>query len=191
MDPPPEVWKPIEYAPNYAVSSYGAVKNISTDRMLKPSKNTTGIYKVTLAVNKKQITRSVKTLVAETFVEPEFNPYDKEQIFDTPMLLDNDQKNLHASNIVWRPRWFACTYTRQFDRMDIYDRYGPFQDDHTQIIYKSAASAAKHLGVLPGQVIDHSSAQHWRQDKWPVFPIMHTFTYLPVSHPNEVPKNAI
>jgi hypothetical protein len=55
-----------------------------------------------------QFHRSVPLLVAKAFLDPESEP------FDTPINLDGDRHNNRVENLVWRPRWFAIKYNRQF-----------------------------------------------------------------------------
>lgn len=101
-------WEELEEFPNYAVSSHGHVVNMKTDRDLKPSRNQQGHVKVSLYRDKQLLTRSVALLVAQTFVErPSIH-------FDTPVHLDGDYSNCFADNLMWRPRWYAIKYHKQF-----------------------------------------------------------------------------
>src|SRR5437868_6449510 len=100
-----EVWEVIPEFPNYAVSSSGRIHNLERDRPVALSVTRQGGVKVGLSDGIKQRTRSVKILVADAFV---LRPREIE--YDTAMLLDGNQLNLYASNIVWRPRWFALKY---------------------------------------------------------------------------------
>lgn len=109
-----ELWKRIPKFRGYEVSTYGRVANVSNDLLLQPSKTLQGGLKVGLYQDGVQHTRSLKVLVAEAFVEHDIDPVSTDVPFDTPILLDGDQENCHATNILWRPRWFAWQYSRQF-----------------------------------------------------------------------------
>jgi hypothetical protein len=56
-----------------------------------------------------QCSRSIPRLVASTFLSP---PTD---IFNTPIQLDGDPENCRVDNLMWRPRWYAVKYKRQFE----------------------------------------------------------------------------
>ena len=60
--------------PNYAVSSYGKVINITTGRILKPRKNRDGYYYVNLYKNKVMFYKKIHRLVTITFLN---NPENK------------------------------------------------------------------------------------------------------------------
>jgi hypothetical protein len=73
-----EEFKIIVECPKYSVSNLGNVKNINTEKILKPSLHTDGYKQVTLHVEKnKIITRKVHRLVANAFIP---NPENKECI---------------------------------------------------------------------------------------------------------------
>lgn len=93
---------------NYSIDEEGFILNRKTNREVKKSLTEYGVVKVGLFRDGVQYTRSVKRLVAKYFVNG------RTSIFDTPMLLDGDENNIHHSNIVWRPRWFSCLYKSQF-----------------------------------------------------------------------------
>ncbi len=117
-----EHWSDIPEFPNYCVSDLGAVVNKSTGRYLIQTMATGGTYKVGLVRAGKQYTRSVKVLVAEAFVEGQ------SEIFNTPIQLDGYQENMRWDNLMWRPRWFAWKYTRQFSEVSDFNRVGWVHD---------------------------------------------------------------
>jgi len=103
-------WHELEEFPDYAVSEQGDIANIKTGIPRKLSINGQGIVKITLYDTRKQlVTRSVARMVAEAFV-----PKPDQEIFDTPIHMDGELTNCRADNLVWRPRWFAIKYHRQF-----------------------------------------------------------------------------
>lgn len=62
-----EYWVTLDLLPNYAISNYGRVVNINTERELKASKNDSGHLKVDLYHNGKQKQVYVHRLVAKAF----------------------------------------------------------------------------------------------------------------------------
>lgn len=70
-----EIWKDIENFSNYQISSYGNIKNKTTNKLLKPS-NKGGYlcYKITNN-DKKSISTKIHRLVATTFIKNPENKY--------------------------------------------------------------------------------------------------------------------
>lgn len=135
--------KTIPDFPNYDVTSDGKVFNRLTGREMTLSPTIQGELTVGLVRDGKQYRRSVKVLVAQSFVEGETS------IMNTPILLDLDKHNLNASNIRWRPRWFAWKYVRQF--VESYPGWffnGPILDVNNEIQYQSILDAAVVNGLL-------------------------------------------
>lgn len=103
-------WCEIDDFPGYAVSDLGEVRNLKTQRILKTKVNQYGVIGVGLMRDGLQFHRSVPLLVAQAFLKRSFSA------FDTPINLDGDRYNNHISNLMWRPRWFAIEYNRQFKK---------------------------------------------------------------------------
>lgn len=104
-------WAPLYEFPNYEVSRSGEVRSTKSGRIIAPSKTMQGAVKVGLNDHDNiQRTRSVKTLVAEAFVDG------RNATFNTPVHRDGNQENNHADNLCWRPRWFALKWTREFNQ---------------------------------------------------------------------------
>ena len=160
-----EVWKHLPEFPDYWVSNLGQVRNENRDHILKPSLTKAGVLKVGLVRAGKQLTRSVKVLVAESFV-PNTN-----ELFDTPIQLDGDPLNVHADNLIWRPRWFAWKYHKQMEKVDEYLSTKSVKDSKTGLVYSSIANAAMSNGLLFVEV-EMSVMNHI-----PVFPTWHHFTW--------------
>jgi hypothetical protein len=141
-----EVWRQIKDFSDYDVSNLGNIANNKTDVILEKSLTKQGGVKVGLVKNGKQYTRSVKVLVANTFVEGKTN------IFNTPILLNGDQLDCSADNIMWRPRWHAWHYSYQFNNVKDFYRIGPVLElDDNGIIfcaYKDVVEAGIVNGVL-------------------------------------------
>src|SRR5690348_13611375 len=104
-----EVWRQIYEFPAYSVSNMGRVRNDDTGRIMAMSRNQFGIVNVGLVVGRKQYKRSVALLVAEAFL-----PTWESEVFTSPIHLNGDREDCRAENLMWRPRWFAIKYHRQF-----------------------------------------------------------------------------
>lgn len=111
-------WETLEEFPSYEVSNFGEFVNARTDREVHTSRTQQGHAKITLSKEGRLITRSAALLVAKAFIEP------PEDHFDTPIHLDGDLMNCMVENLMWRPRWFAIRYHRQF-------QYEDFHNDRT------------------------------------------------------------
>jgi len=137
-----EEWDQIDEFPDYSVSSFGRIRNDIRDAPVCTSLTLQGAVKVGLMKGGVQYTRSVKVIVAERFV-PQTNP-----MFNTPIHLDCDQQNNRASNLVWRPRWFAWKYAQQL--VDIEHYYGskPIMNLKTGVVYANVVEAAMANGLL-------------------------------------------
>jgi hypothetical protein len=158
---------PIDHFPDYYINEEGIVINSATGRDMTLSPTENGDLTVGLMRNGVQHRRSVKGIVARTFVDGYTD------IFNTPIQLDGNKDNLHASNIVWRPRWFAWKYARQFVEPHpdwYYD--GPIKDVNTSIRYHTIFEAAIYHGLL---CIDIYECM--RRDEV-VFPTAQRFRYM-------------
>ena len=137
-----EISKPIDGFPTYEITNYGRVFNSYSGREMSLSPTLYGDLTVGMMHDRVQHRRSVKVMVARAFVEGETEE------FDTPILLDGNRENLQASNIVWRPRWFAWEYTRQFHHTFDWFFDKPVIDITTDTIYESIFAAATTNGNL-------------------------------------------
>lgn len=137
-----ESYHRIPYFPNYMISSFGRVYNLAKNTFMTHTPTLGGDLTVGLNINGSQYRRSVKRLVAEAFVQG------KSDLFDTPIQLDNDKTNLHASNIVWRPRWFAWKYARQLDAIPSWAWSGPVVDIVSGVEFENIIEAAVQSGSL-------------------------------------------
>lgn len=118
-------WEELEEFPDYAVSDLGEVVNMKTGMSRKLSINQQGVCKVSLYSKNRLLTRSVAVLVADAFV-PRL-----EAFHDTPIHLDGDRQNCTAENLMWRPRWFAIMYHKQFHFETFHDDMRRFVDVNT------------------------------------------------------------
>ncbi|HMT68966.1 MAG TPA: hypothetical protein PKD16_02325 [Saprospiraceae bacterium] len=142
-------WHELEEFPDYAVSEQGDIANIKTGIPRKLSINGQGIVKITLYDTRKQlVTRSVARMVAEAFV-----PKPDQEIFDTPIHMDGELTNCRADNLVWRPRWFAIKYHRQFRNPEFHIARGTFIDIDSEEVYDSIKDICVRNGVFWQDVI--------------------------------------
>lgn len=137
-----EIWRTIEGFPDYAVSNYGRVMNIKRQTNMTASPNQKGTLTVGLSRRGYQHRKSVKHLVAETFVDGQTNT------FNTVIQLDGDRSNFHASNLAWRPRWFAFKYMAQLEDVPDWAYTGPISDRVNGYTFESIVDAATATGVL-------------------------------------------
>ena len=87
-----EVFREIENYDNYAVSSFGRVKNTKTGRILKAGLNSNGYFIVMLSEDAIKKTHQVHRLVANAFLD---NPDDKLCVDHK----DNNKTNNNISNL--------------------------------------------------------------------------------------------
>lgn len=102
-------WSPILEFPGYSVSDTGCVFNETYRRTLVPTANQFGVAQVGLMRDRVQYKRGVALLVANAFLDPP-----PSGSFNTPINLNGDRLYNALDNLVWRPRWFAIKYHRQF-----------------------------------------------------------------------------
>lgn len=95
-----EIWKPVKNYENlYEVSNTGKIKSLSynhqkTPKIMKPTINSAGYYKVELYKNGKSNIFSIHRLVAESFIE---NPNN----YPCVNHIDCNKKNNNVSNLEW------------------------------------------------------------------------------------------
>lgn len=134
-------WAELEEFPDYAVSELGEVGNMKTGLIRKLSINQQGNVKVSMYRGRELHTRSVAVLVAEAFVEG------KTTLFNTPIHLDGDKRNCRADNLMWRPRWYAVQYHRQFYEPAFHDSVLPIVEITTGLEFESVKDACMTLGL--------------------------------------------
>lgn len=161
-----ENWVPIFNFEGYSVSDNGRVMNEKSGRIVKQSLTRTGLVKVGLFKEGVQHTRSVGLLVAEAFVEGQTD------WFDTPIHLDGDRFNNFSVNLMWRPRWFAWKFARQFSELGPHNDRGPLMDLETGLVYSNFAEVASTFGILMDDI--------WKYliHKKEIFPTKQTFKLI-------------
>lgn len=161
-----EVSESIEGFPGYEISNHGRVYNLRNGREMVLSPTMNGDLTVGLTRGGHQYRFSVKGLVARAFVEGESDE------FNTPTLLDGDKYNLYFKNIVWRPRWFAWKYTRQFSHPEGWYQQGPIYEITDGVLYESFLDASVRNGILCSDI--RQSIYH---GEMMVFPTGQVFVY--------------
>ncbi len=154
-----EEWTEVPEFPWYSVSNTGEVSSDRTGKILSQNINQQGIPHVGLAIDGKIYRKSVSVLVAEAFLPPSRFSH-----FTTPTHLDGDKLNNFVTNLVWRPRWFAIQYQRQF-----YDVHSSMQNMPVEIIntgevFEHTIDLCMKYGVL---VMDVVRAVHHAGSKVP------------------------
>ena len=104
-----EEWSVIPEFPNYLISPSGEIFNRKYDMFMRSRPNNFGHFKIALTDDKtgERYDRSVVKLVAEAFVDR------PDELCNQIVVLDGNFANVHASNLMWRPKAFAWKYTRQ------------------------------------------------------------------------------
>lgn len=142
-----EKWHELDEFPDYAISSLGHIHNIKTGMPRRTSINQQGIVKISLYKNGSElITRSVAVMVAEAFCEGQT------EFFNTPIHLDGDRENCRADNLMWRPRWFAVQYHRQFESPEFHKSDVHIEDLESGKEYYSVKEACMDLGLYYNDV---------------------------------------
>ena len=142
-----EYWKDIAEFSEYAVSNYGKIRSNKSGRILSTSPNQFGVVQVGLMKDGVQYHRSVPLLVAKTFLPIKPGP------FDTPINLNGDRGDNHVDNILWRPRWFAIKYNRQF-RYPYYNPIPtPIADKKTGEVSANSFDCAIRYGLLEEEIV--------------------------------------
>lgn len=143
-----EEWRPVKEFPNYSVSSHGRVRNDRANRLLSISYNQQGIAQVGFSHNGRYHKRSVAVLVAQVFIPHKMGP------FDTPINLDGNRRNNHVDNLMWRPRWFAVMYHKQFKQLNNPNRIKhPIINIKTNEIFEDSFVCCIHYGLLEKDLV--------------------------------------
>lgn len=142
-----EEWIQIFRFPDYSVSNFGEVRSDKTGRSMALNETQWGLVQVGLMRDGVQYHRSVPLLVANAFLEPVGGP------FDTPINLDGDRHNNSVDNLVWRPRWFAVKYNKQFRHRYHMSIESPIVDLKTGEVCSDSIECAKRYGLLEEDLV--------------------------------------
>ena len=89
-----EIWKPIEDFDNYEVSSWGRVRNKTTEKILKPYENDKGYLKVEIYHDGIGCKKRINRLVAAAFID---NPANLPCVDH----IDGNKQNNSVTNLRW------------------------------------------------------------------------------------------
>lgn len=87
-----ELWKPIKDNPKYWISTWGRVKNVKFNRILKPQRATNGYLQVGISNNSHSTSKSIHQLMALTFLGSKPFKFEISHI-------DNEKENNRLSNL--------------------------------------------------------------------------------------------
>jgi NUMOD4 motif len=156
-------WRDIAAFANYQVSDSGDVRNLKTERILKPSHTQMGHLKVNLVQDGVTYTKGINHLVARAFLKPP-NRAD----FISVIHLDGDKANCHHTNLLWRPRYFAIQYHLQFGTYHFEKKTQPVFEPDTGWTYPTAQDVVTTHGLL---LTDLLTAIHVGTYVWPTYQI--------------------
>lgn len=135
-----ERWKQNEELPNYEISDAGCVRSIKTGRVLKTNKNRKGYRSVSLRKNGEQVTRTVRRLVAETFLRDDYRP--GLQVANK----DGDRGNDNANNLEWKHKRDIIRKTYENGRKQTH-RMKRVRVVETGDIYESITECSRATGI--------------------------------------------
>lgn len=148
MENLPEVFREIPGFPGYAVSSLGRIQNTNTGRDMRIGRNGRGISMVGMMFAGVQYKRSVALLVAQAFLD--LPPHES---FDSVIHLNGDKTHCAASNLMWRPLWFAGRYHQQFGRVESLRFLTPVHCIETDEWFENSEHMAKTYGLLERDIV--------------------------------------
>lgn len=142
-----EQWKPIHEFPGYSVSSEGRIRNDRNRHIMAQTLNQQGIVQVGFSQEGRYHKRAVAPLVAHAFIPRPFGPY------DTPINLDGDRTNNGVDNLMWRPRWFAICYHKQFKKRYHSPINREIMEMKTREVFPTAFDACLKYGLLEQELV--------------------------------------
>lgn len=142
-----EDWAIIDAFPQYEVSTLGHIRNHKTKRIMLTRLNQYGVVGVKLMKDGTQFHRSVPLLVAATYIRKQ------NLAFDTPINLDGDRDNNAVSNLIWRPRWHAVAYGKQFENPYEQPILRRIVDRQSSVVYENSWHCAVTNGLLESDIV--------------------------------------
>jgi len=159
-----ERWVALSDFPGYSVSDEGRVRNDKFDKLRKVHVQQ-GYATVAFMRNGKLVNRMLAQLVAREFVERQ------REAFDSPIHLDGDKLNCRASNLMWRPRWFALRHARQFS-LNLPECPDRVRNINTGEVYDNVWQVVFDKGVIYNDVVLSIYNRTY------VFPLFHYFEWV-------------
>lgn len=95
----------------------------------------------------KRTTVPLANLVARAFL------HRRNEDDNTLIHLNGVKDDCRASNLAWRPRWFANAYHRMFDKHDVDDEENYVQEIETGIVFENIMLACVRYGILFDDVL--------------------------------------
>lgn len=148
-----EIWKRIEWSPDYEVSNYGRVKSYKRDKengrlmKLTPSKKGYIIIQLPNIYTEKRKITGVHRLVAEAFIP---NPKNKSDVNHR----DENKSNNHVSNLEWMTHKENCNYGTSIERSSLARKNRPNSSIWRKVrcietgkIYSSLKEAKEKTGI--------------------------------------------
>jgi hypothetical protein len=158
-----EIWKKIDEAPDYEISSYGRVSSIKykEKRILKPTKNKTGYLQIGLCYQ----TNKRKWFLVHRLVLSAFSPIKNMDIMEVNHK-DEDKENNYLDNLEWITSIDNCNYGTRNSKLGV--KAIKIICIETGIVYESARAASKLTGVLCSSISNYlhgkqytAGGYHW------------------------------
>lgn len=132
-----EIWREVDEIPGYSVSDLGTVRNDRTGRILVPNENGGRVLVVNLSHQGYSLSRPVKKLVADAFVEKA--PFYERKRSCIIRHIDEDWRNCRADNLNYCLRTDAAFIKR------VGVSWGrPVLAVTSGVVYADAVEAARH-----------------------------------------------
>lgn len=165
-----ERFQDIDGFPEYQIGEYGTLASIY-GRVITPTINRGGVAKVNMSKDGRVYTRGLALLVALAFVDPPAGyPAD---VFNTPINLNGDRTDCRAENLLWRPRWHAIQFHRQFFNDYFFRKFDiPVLELKTNVVYENFHDPCTEYGLLY-----HDIAKSWVEEVY-TFPTGHQFRLI-------------
>jgi hypothetical protein len=140
-----ETWVPLRDFPGYSLSDEGRVRNDRFNK-LRTINHQGGYANVAFFKNGRLSKRTLAYLVAQEFVQR------PREHFNSLIYLDGDRRNCKASNLAWRPRWFALRHARQFS-LTLPDYPDKVRNIDTLQVYDTVWDVVFDKGVIYNDVV--------------------------------------
>lgn len=148
-------WVDVYGFSDYSVNRLGQICRNATGRILVQKQNQYGVVYVGMMRDNRQHQRSVALIVASTFIPRPPGP------LDTPIHKNGDRWDNSVENLVWRPRWYAVKYNRQFRRPYEHSIHVAIRDIETGIEYRNSWEAAQVCGLLEEDIVQAILNSTW------------------------------